>query len=162
MAHPKETRSRLRGAYLGGLPLEQAALKAGVPLPTARRWKAEAMGEGDDWDKFQAASLVVAGGGFDQVMGRVAAAVILRTEAVMESLAASADLDPVDAAKAIASLADSLGKAKAATRGLMPQADQLAVETAALKAFVELLVRLHPGSAEAAITALQAWSRGER
>ena len=66
------------------------------------------------------------------------------------------------AAKAIASLADSLGKAKAAMRSLMPETDQLAVETGAVKGFVELLLRLHPNMGEAALAALEAYSRGER
>lgn len=162
MAHPKETRLALRGAFLSGLPLEQAAEQAGVPLGTARRWKAEALIEGDDWDKFQKASLIVAGGGFDQAMGRVAAAVILRAEAVMERLASDAEVDPMDAAKAIGSLADSLNKAQAAAKRLMPETDKLAVETATLKAFVELLVRMSPAAGEAALQAMEAYSRGER
>lgn len=161
MAHPQETRVALRAAYLGGLGLELAAAKAEVPLPTARRWKQEAMEQGDDWDKFQRASLIVAGGGFDQSMGRVASAVILRSEAIMEALN-DPEIDPIDAAKAIASLADSLGKAKAAMRALMPATDQLAVETGAVKGFVELLLRLSPGTGEAALAALEAYSRGER
>jgi hypothetical protein len=152
----------LRGAFLGGLPLEHAADKVGVPVQTARRWKAEAAAEGDDWDKFQRASLIVAGGGFDQAMSRVAAAVILRAEAVMETLASDPALDPLDAARAIGSLADSLNKAQAAARRLMPETDKLAVETGTLKAFVELLVRLHPAAGEAALAAMEAYSRGER
>lgn len=162
MAHPKETRLALRGAYLGGLPLEQAADQAGVPVQTARRWKAEANAQGDDWDKFQRASLIVAGGGFDQAMGRVAAAVILRAEAVMDKLAESPDMDPVESAKAIGSLADSLNKAQAAARRLMPETDKLALETSTLKAFVELLVRQSPSAGEAALHAMEAYSRGER
>ena len=141
MAHPRETQLALRAAFLGGSPLDLAAVQCGIGTATARRWKADALTQGDDWDKFQKASLIVAGGGFDQAMGRVAAAVILRAEA---------------------SLADSLGKAKAAMRSLMPQTDQLAIETGAVKAFVELQIRLHPETGEAALAALEAFSRGER
>lgn len=161
MAHPKETQLALRAAFLGGLPLDQAAEQVGIGTATARRWKADALETGDDWDKFQKASLIVAGGGFDQAMGRVASAVILRSEAIMERLE-DPKLDPIDAAKAIGSLADSLGKAKAAMRALMPETDRLAVETQAVKGFVELLLRLAPGTGEAALAALEAYSRGER
>lgn len=161
MAHPQETRVALRAAYLGGLGLELAASKADVSLPTARRWKQEALEKGDDWDKFQRASLIVAGGGFDQSMGRVASAVILRSEAIMERLN-DTEIDPIDAAKAIASLADSLGKAKAAMRALMPESDQLAIETGAVKGFAELLMRLAPASAGHVLEALDAYARGER
>lgn len=161
MAHPKEKQLQLRAAYIGGLPLEQAAQHTGVPHSSARRWKGEAKARGDDWDKFQAASLIVAGGGFDQSMGRVAAAVLLRAEAVIQRLQ-DPEIDPLDAARAIASLSDSLGKAKAAMRALMPETDVLAVETGAVKAFVELLIRLHPASAAAALAAMEAFAQGQR
>ena len=161
MAHPKETQLALRAAFLGGMPLDLAAVQLQIGTATARRWKADALAEGDDWDKFQKASLIVAGGGFDQAMGRVAASVVMRAEAIMEGLS-DPEIDPVAAAKAIASLADSLGKAKAAMRALMPQTDQLAVETGAVKAFAELLMRLTPSAGEAALGALEAYSRGER
>ncbi|MFM2056061.1 MAG: hypothetical protein RLY71_446 [Pseudomonadota bacterium] len=162
MAHPQDTRMAVRAAYLGGLPIEQAAEKHGVSLDSARRWKAAAAAAGDDWDKFQRASLIVSGGGFDQAMGRVAASVILRCEAIMDRLADDRELDPIDATKSIAVLADALSKAQAAAKRLMPESDRLAIETGAVKAFVELLVRLQPGAAEAALTAMDAYSRGER
>ncbi len=161
MAHPRETQLALRAAFLGGMPLDLAAVQLNIGTATARRWKADALADGDDWDKFQKASLIVAGGGFDQAMGRVAASVVMRAESIMDSLS-DPDIDPIAAAKAIASLADSLGKAKAAMRALMPETDQLALETGTVKAFVELLIRLHPGVGEAALAALEAYSRGER
>ncbi len=133
MAHPKETQLALRAAFLSGSPLELAAVQCGIGSATARRWKADALAQGDDWDKFQKASMIVAGGGFDAAMGRVAAAVILRAEAIMEQLGADDEVDAVSAAKAIASLADSLGKAKAAMRSLMPETDRLGVAMEIIK-----------------------------
>ncbi len=162
MAHPKETQLALRAAFLSGSPLELAAVQCGIGSATARRWKADALAQGDDWDKFQKASLIVAGGGFDAAMGRVAAAVILRAEAIMEQLGTDEEVDAVSAAKAIASLADSLGKAKAAMRAISPELDQLAIETSAVKSFAELIMRLSPGAGDAALAALEAYSRGER
>lgn len=152
----------LRAAFLGGLPLEQAAQKAGVPVQTARRWKSESAAEGDDWDKFQAASLLVSGGGFEQAMGRAAAAMVLRCEALLERLQHDNEIDPLDAAKAIASLSDSLSKAHVAAKRFMPETDRLAVENESVKAFVELLLRLHPAAADAALSAMEAFARGER
>ncbi len=152
----------LRAAYIGGLGLEIAAAKVGVGAATARRWKADAKDGGDDWDKFQSASLMVAGGGLEQAMRRVAAAVIMRVEATLEQLQAASDLDPLEAAKALGGMADSMAKAQASMRRLMPESDQLAVETGAVKAFVELQIRLHPATGEAALAALEAYSRGER
>ena len=58
MAHPPEKRLELRAAYIGGLPLEAAAEKAGVPYATARNWFNLARRDGEDWDKFRAANLI--------------------------------------------------------------------------------------------------------
>lgn len=145
MAHPKETRNAVRAAYIGGMPLEQAAQKARVPEGTARRWKAAAAARGDDWDKFQHASLIVSGGGFDQAMGRVAAAVLLRCEALMERLADDKGIDPLEATKAVASLADSLTKAQAASKRLMPEVDKYAVAVEVLKRLAEHVIARKPG-----------------
>lgn len=144
VAHPKETRFALRAAYLGGLPIEQAAAKADVPLATARRWKAEALAEGDDWDKFQAASLIVAGGGFDQALGRVAAGVILRCEALLERIGSDAEIDPIEATKAVGSLTDSLSKARAATKGMMPETDELAAAMGVIKRLAAFIQDRYP------------------
>ena len=162
MAHPKETKAAVRADYIGGMPLDLAAVKNNVPAVTARRWKADAADKGDDWDKFQRASLLVSGGGFDAAMGRAAAAFVLRVEATLEMLSDAEDADPLDTAKAMASLADSLMKAKAVAKALMPETDQLAIENAAVKAYVELLVKRNPSAAEAALDALDCYSQGER
>lgn len=135
----------LRGAYLGGLQLEQAAAKAGVGLATARRWKSEALAHGDDWDKFQRASLIVAGGGFDQAMHRVAAGVLLRCEALMERIGNDAEIDPVEATKAVGSLTDSLAKAHAAAKRLMPETDRYAVAMDVLQRLAEYAMTSKPG-----------------
>lgn len=147
MAHPKETQLALRAAFLSGSPLDLAAIQVGIGTATARRWKADALAQGDDWDKFQKASLIVAGGGFDQAMGRVAAAVILRAEAILEQLGGKEEPDPVAEAKAIASLADSLGKAKAAMRSLMPQTDRLGVAMEVIKRLDAFIRENHPQQA---------------
>lgn len=161
MAHPKETKAAVRADYIGGMPLDLAAVKNGVPVVTVRRWKADAADKGDDWDKFQRASLLVSGGGFDAAMGRAAAAFVLRVEATLEVLSGS-EGNPMDVAKAMASLADSLMKAKAVAKALMPETDQLAIENAAVKAYVELLVKRHPSAAEAALDALDLYNNGDR
>lgn len=162
MAHPQETRVALRAAYLGGLGLELAAVKAGISIATARRWKDEAQEAGDDWDKFKAASLMVAGGGLEQAMRRVAAGVVLRAEATLEHIQHDPDIDPIEAAKALGGLADSLSKAQAAMKRLMPEADALAIETGAIKAFADLILKKYPATGEAVLSALDAWANGER
>lgn len=131
MAHPPEKRMELRTAYIGGLPLEAAADKVAVPYATARNWFNAARRDGDDWDKFRAASLIVAGGGIEQAMGRIIAAGLMRCEALLEELQALKD--PVDAVKAMATLGDTIAKLRAAGKSMMPEADKLAVAMDVLK-----------------------------
>lgn len=155
MAHPSKTRLALRAAYLSGLPIEQAAKKAGVPEGTGRRWKATAMAQGDDWDKFQRASLMVADGGFDQAMGRVAAGVILRAESLLELLGKDdGSVDPVEATKMVGILTDSLAKAHAACRRLMPQTDRYAVALEVLGRLGEFAIGRKPAPFATELAAL--------
>ncbi len=131
MAHPPETRQKLRTAYIGGLSLEIASAQSGVPYATARRWFTDAKATGDDWDKFRAASLIVAGGGIEQAMGRIVAAGLMRCEALLEVLG---DMeDPEAQVKAVATLGDTVSKLKSAGAKLMPEADRLGVAMDVIK-----------------------------
>jgi hypothetical protein len=145
MAHPQKTRLTLRAAYLGGLPIEQAAAQAGIPVGTARRWKADDLAEGDNWDKFRAASLVISGGGIDQAMGRVLAGLLMRCEALLDRISTDDKIDPIEATRAVGSLTDSLAKAHAATKRLMPETDRYAVAMDVLKRLAEHAMAKKPG-----------------
>lgn len=160
MAHPPEKRLELRAAYIGGLPLEAAADKAGVPYATARNWFREDKATAQDWDKFRSASLIVAGGGIEQAMGRVMAAGLMRCEALMERIDTAED--PFAAVQALATLGDTIAKLKAAGRGLMKETDQLAIETAAIKALADLFIRRHPKMAGEMLSTVEAWANGQR
>ena len=158
MAHPPEKRMELRAAYIGGLPLEAAATKVGVPYDTARRWFGDAKKGGDDWDKFRAASLIVAGGGIEQAMGRIIAAGLMRCEALMEK----PFKDPAEGVKAMGTLGDTVAKLRAASKGMMPEADKLASENEVIKGLVDLFVRLYPGQADKMLATVEAWANGQR
>lgn len=160
MAHSPEKRMELRAAYIGGLPLEQAADKVGVPAGTARNWYREARDGNDDWDKFQRVSLMVSGGGIEQALGRVIAAGLLRCEALLEKTAEADDL--VESVKTMAVLADTVAKLRAAGRNLMPEADALAIGNETLKGITDLFVRRHPKAAEMMLSTLEAWTNGQR
>jgi hypothetical protein len=160
MAHPPEKRLELRTAYIGGLPLEAAADKSGVPYATARNWFRAAREEGDDWDKFRAASLIVSGGGIEQAMGRIVAAGLMRCEMLIERIGEIDD--PLAGVQAAATLGDTVAKLKSASRGLMPEADHLAIETGAIKAFADLFVKRHPALADKALATVEAWAHGQR
>lgn len=160
MAHSPEKRMELRAAYIGGLPLEQAADKVGVPGGTARNWYREARDKGDDWDRFQRVSLLVSGGGIEQALGRVIAAGLLRCEALLEKTAS--EEDAFESVKAMATLADTVAKLRAAGKNLMPEADALAIGNEAIKGLSDLFVRTHPQAAEMMLSTLEAWTHGQR
>ena len=148
MAHPPEKRLELRTAYIGGLPLEAAADKVAVPYATARNWFIAARKEGDDWDKFRAASLIVAGGGIEQAMGRIIAAGLMRCEALLDRLE-DPEIPPAEAVKAMATLGDTVAKLKAAGKSMMPEADKLGVAMDVLKRLAAYLQENHPQQATA-------------
>jgi hypothetical protein len=162
MAHSHQARLDVRAEYLKGLPIEMAAEKAGVSPSTARRWKDRAAQAGDDWDKFQRAAMLVVGGGMDQAMARVGAGILMRSETLLEHLNSVPITDLETQAKFLGLLTDCLNKAQSAMKQLMPESNRIAIETGAVKGYVELLVRLSPGAAEAALGAMEAYSRGER
>lgn len=155
MAHPKELRMRLRTAYLGGLPLESAAEKVGVPYPTARNWFRAAREEGDDWDKFRAASLIVAGGGIEQALGRVIAAGLMRCEALLESIEGAED--PFEAVRAMGALGDTVSKLRAASKGMMPEADRLGVAMDVIRRFGEFTAKRKPALAGEFVELIEAF-----
>lgn len=154
MAHPPEKRLALRSAYIGGLPLETAADKADVPYGTARNWYRDAKAEGDDWDKFRAASLIVAGGGIEQAMGRIIAAGLMRCEALLDKMddeLADQESKPslTDAVKDMATLGDTVSKLKSAAKGMMPEADKLGIAMDVLKRLAAYIQENHPQHAGA-------------
>lgn len=124
MAHDPAVKMQLRTAYIGGLPLEAAADKVGVPYATARNWFRAALKNGDDWDRFRSASMIVSGGGIEQAMGRIIAAALMRCESLLERLGEITD--PGESADAIASLGDTMSKLRAAAKSFMPESSDQA------------------------------------
>lgn len=141
MAHSPDKKVKLRAAFIGGLPLEAAADKIGVPLPTARNWYREAKKAGDDWDAFQRASLMVSGGSVEQALGRIIAAALLRCEALETAIGG---MEPIESVKAMATLGDTISKLRSASRGMMPEADKLGVAMALLRDMLDYIRVHHP------------------
>jgi hypothetical protein len=142
MAHSPELRMQLRTAYIGGLPLEHAAEKVGVPHATARNWYRAARDTGDDWDKFRAASLIVAGGGIEQALGRIIAAGLMRCEALLEKTEHAED--PFEGVRAMATLGDTIAKLRAAAKSFMPDVSALDVTLDTLKALATHAGKIAP------------------
>ncbi|WP_246797778.1 DUF1804 family protein [Burkholderia perseverans] len=127
MAHPKETRDKVRRAFvLDRLSLEVAALKCGVTYSTARRWKDAAREAGDDWTKAQAAQML-AGGGIEGAARQMLAGMLTQYQATMDALDTDAVMGPADKVAMLASLADAYNKTINASKRVLPETNELAV-----------------------------------
>ncbi len=157
MAHPDETRRAVRAAYVfDQLGLEVAAVKEGVPVATARRWKQEAKKAGDDWDKARSAQLI-AGGGIEDVVRQTLAVMVQQTQATAEAIQAADNMEPLAKVQALASLADSHTKMAAVLKRLMPETDKLAVAMDVLKRFGEFIAKRKPALAGEFVEQLEAF-----
>lgn len=144
MAHGDDTRRKVKGAYVfDQLGLEVAALKAEVPIATARRWKREALAAGDDWDKARSAQLI-AGGGIEDVVRQTLAVVVQQVQATVEAIQQAPDMAPQEKVQMLASLADAYNKLMAASKRLMPETDKLAVATDVARRLAEFIRAHYP------------------
>lgn len=126
MAHGREMRDAVRAAFIfERLPIEAAAIRAGVPASTAARWKRQAKEAGDDWDKMRAACLL-SGEGVESVARQMLADYVVQHKALMEIITTSADMKAEVKVQMLASLADSFNKTVAASRRVLPETSELA------------------------------------
>ena len=157
MAHPQETREKLRGLYAGGQQtLETAALMCGVPFATARNWKKAAAEKGDDWDKLRAA-YTLAGGGIEDLSRAMLAAFLVQYNSTMTMLqdAAAEDLMPSERAKLLGSLADAFTKTVAANARVMPETSQLATALEVIELMMGFVQEKHPKHLQAFVEVLE-------
>ncbi|MCR9031282.1 DUF1804 family protein [Citrobacter amalonaticus] len=127
MAHPQETRERLRRSYIfGQMSLEIASAQTGVAFATARRWKKEAQDAGDDWDKLRAAH-IMAGGGLEDIGRAILTGLMTQYQTTLETLTTKADLPADKRVELLASLADAFNKAVSANKKILPEVSQLAI-----------------------------------
>lgn len=144
MAHPQETRDRLRRSYIfGQMSLEIASAQAGVAFVTARRWKKEAQDSGDDWDKLRAAH-VMAGGGLEEIGRAVLTSLVTQYQTTLEQLTTDSQMSPKERVELLASLADAFNKATAASRKILPETSQLAVALDVLQRLSTFVQESHP------------------
>lgn len=149
MAHGEDSRRAVKAAFVfDQLSLEMAALKVGVPFATVRNWKRSAKQAGDDWDKARGAQLI-AGGGIEDIVRQMIAAVVQQAQSTMESIQLDTGIPPGDRVKMITSLADSLNKMVAAGKRFMPETDKLAVATDVAKRMAEFVREHYPQHAPA-------------
>lgn len=155
MAHGEDARRAVRAAYVfDQLTLEAACAKLGYPFNTARNWKRQAKEAGDDWDKARAAQML-AGGNIEEVVRQTVAVAIRQTQATMDAIETSDEIQPITKVQMMASLSDSLNKLVAANRRLMPETDKLAVAQDTLKRLLDFTRVKQPKHASALIEVLE-------
>lgn len=157
MAHPQDTRDRLRRAYIfNQLSLELSAAQCGVAFVTARRWKKDAQDAGDDWDKLRAAH-VMAGGGLEDIGRAVLTGLVTQYQVTLEELTGEkgANMSPKERVELLASLADAFSKATSASRKILPETSQLAVALEVLQRLSTFVSDNHPQHLAAFVEILQ-------
>lgn len=149
MAHPAETRDKLRRAYVfDRLSLEVAALKCGVAYGTASRWKSSAAEKGDDWDKAQAAQLM-AGGSIEDIGRQMLAGLVTQYQASMDELTRTTDINPATKVQLLASLADAFNKTIAASKRILPETSELATAMEVVQKLAAFVRQHYPQHASA-------------
>ncbi|MFL7904694.1 DUF1804 family protein [Azospirillum argentinense] len=144
MAHPPETRQRLRQIYIyDRLSLEAAADKAGVPLGTARRWKAAAEAEGDDWERARSAASLSSAGA-----GAVAQIVLQDFLTLHQSVTGEVMNLPAESAlakaEAMSRLADAFTKTMNAVAKAAPDLHRFAVASELLQELARFVADRYP------------------
>jgi len=145
----------LRLAYINdGLTLPVAALKAGVPEGTARRWKREAADMGDDWDRVRTAQTLT-GSGRDAVLGQAVEDFVIQFKAATDAITQSPDIAVADRVKMLASLADAFNKTIAAAGRVSPKISELGVALDVIKRLGDYVAKNFPGAAHDLLEALE-------
>lgn len=137
MAHSQETRDKVRGLYIEGMPLNGAAITCGVSYDTARDWKIKAKAKGDDWDTARAAYRVSEQGIDDlnkQLVEDFARQVITTTRELEE-----AKIPASEKVVLLAQLADAYAKFSKAFGRINPAYSGLSVALDTLKTIVDYL-----------------------
>lgn len=137
MAHSQETRDKVRGLYIEGMPLNGAAITCGVSYDTARDWKKSAKAKGDDWDTARAAYRVSEQGIDDlnkQLVEDFARQVITTTRELETSTLAAPEKAVI-----LAQVADAYAKFSKAFGRINPAYSGLSVALDTLKTIVDYL-----------------------
>lgn len=155
MAHPHERRTQLRGLYVHQrLPMEVAARKAEVAVGTAKRWKAEAKANGDDWDNARAA-VALGDETFATLSKQLLEDYLVQHQATMDMLREDKNLGARDRAETLASMSDSFNKTMASFRRLNPELNKQAVQLDVLRLFAQFAQRRYPQHVPALLDMLE-------
>ncbi len=144
MAHPPEKKAQVRTGFVTDkLDLEQAAIRAGVPYDTARKWKSLAAAAGDDWDRARAAhSLTSSGAG--TLAQLVLHDFLIMYQETVEATKADVALSAKDKAETLSRLADAFQKTMSAVAKAAPDLGRFAVATEILADLADFVAQKYP------------------
>lgn len=155
MAHPDETRLKVKTAYVRGrMTIADAAAHAGIAEATAKAWKIAAKKLGDDWDVARNAARLAAGGLGDMTM-EVMEDFILQFKRSMEELRKADDISPMDRAEILARLSDSYVKTMKAASSSNNNLARLSVALEVLELFGQFIQTKYPHHTPAFVEALE-------
>ncbi|EON13074.1 DUF1804 family protein [Pandoraea sp. SD6-2] len=159
MAHPKNTRDKVRHAFVyGRLSLEVAAMSAGVSFDSARRWKTKAAEAGDDWDKEQAAQLL-SDGGVEGVARQMLSGLVRQYQSTMTAIETDEKIPAADKVKLLASLADAYNKTIASSKRILPKTQELAIAKGVVTQFAAFVKQRYPQHMQALAEVLVSFGR---
>lgn len=143
MAYTTDDRQNVRKIYIfDGLSFEQTAIATNIPVQTIRRWAKTAKDKGDDWDRLKEAHLIAGGGANNAARAGITGLMVL-IQSTIERINNSDDLPPIEAAKAIASVTDSLHKTMSASKKLLPEVSELVIAMEIIQEFSQFIQEKH-------------------
>lgn len=155
MAHSLEIRSKAKSLYVRNrLSMEQVATQLGVAFTTIKRWRADALEKGDDWDSLRSA-VILAGGDADEMARQVSVEMMVQFQSVLGLLQTQEGISAVERAKILASLGDSMSKAMAFIGRAMPEESKLAAAMQTLNKLAEFIRKNFPQHLTAFASILQ-------
>ena len=159
MAHTPEKRAIVRAAYVHEMQaIEDAAAKADVSERTASRWKADAKGAGDDWDKARAARSM-AGEGFQSVIQAMLEDYVTIHQSTVRQIRDDPDITAMAKVDMLSKLADAFTKTMGAAGRASPALSRLAVANEVLRLMGEFVRQKFPRFGAAFVEMLEPFAQ---
>ncbi|WP_310620901.1 DUF1804 family protein [Flexibacterium corallicola] len=130
------------------------ALALHVSESTVRRWKKDALANGDNWDAVRSAQMM-AGEGLETVVTSVVEDFTVLFQATIEQLKSSDNLEAAERVKLMASLSDAFNKMVASAGRVAPKISELGVANDVLQRLGEFIFKHHPQHTEAFLEILE-------
>lgn len=144
MAHDVSVQKAVRSYYVfERLSLEMAAEKAGVSFGTARRWKAAAERDGDNWEKARDVQ-VMASGGIESIAQGLLAGFLIKYRTLMTELEENTEMTTEGKVEALTALADSFAKMTASSKKLLPETSAMATALRAIEMMANIVKTKKP------------------